>query len=236
MYLPRDRVARLIELSALERTVTGPERLLREEDVALLIKAAYDDATEEARAAFMALVKPVPTSLWPWSAVQAVAPRGGGGVIANPMPPVVPALFVLLRGQVDSPDADPGNRICPTATRPRPPSGSRSTRRSRPGTRRRSRSGSGPRRGPRPRAPRRARSRRTPGRRARRRTTRAPRPARTGTAPGTQPPPAPTFSWRHPAVIAAGATMATTVAFSLYAIHRSRTPAPAISPPKQETP
>jgi hypothetical protein len=39
-------VAKLVELSALERTLQGPERLLREEDVALLVKAAYDDATE----------------------------------------------------------------------------------------------------------------------------------------------------------------------------------------------
>jgi hypothetical protein len=48
--------------------------------VALLIKAAYDDATEAARAAFMARVKPMPTSTWPWSAVQALAPRAATGV------------------------------------------------------------------------------------------------------------------------------------------------------------
>jgi hypothetical protein len=57
MLLDRHRVAQLVELSALERTAQGPERLLREEDVALLVQAAYDDATEAARAEFMARVK-----------------------------------------------------------------------------------------------------------------------------------------------------------------------------------
>ena len=51
MLLDRHRVARLIELSVLERSVTGPERLLREEDVSVLVKAAYDDASDAARAA-----------------------------------------------------------------------------------------------------------------------------------------------------------------------------------------
>ena len=231
MYLPRDRMVRLIELSALERTLAGPERLLREEDVALLVKAAYDDATEEARAAFMEKVKAVPTSLWPWSAVRSMAPRGGGVVIANPMPPAVPAALTLLRGQVDSPDADPGNRIpdrgTPEAAEWEPlykaldawdtktiqkwigpqawvtPAGTTAGQVPKD-------TGTG---GPQTDAP--------PG---------------NGTN-GTPPPTTPTFSWRHPAVIAAGATVATTVAFSLYAIRQSRArPAPAISPPKQETP
>ena len=56
MLLDRHRVTKLVELSAWERSLQGPERTLREEDVALLIKAAYDDATEQARAEFMARV------------------------------------------------------------------------------------------------------------------------------------------------------------------------------------
>lgn len=117
--IDRHRIARLVELSAAERTLKGPERLLREEDVKLLIKAAYDDATDAARADFMARVQKMPTSAWPWSAVQATAPRGGGtggslgSVVAVPKPvaPTTPALLVLIRGQADSADVDPGNRI-----------------------------------------------------------------------------------------------------------------------------
>lgn len=114
--IDRHRVARLVELSAVERTLKGPERLLREEDVKLLIKAAYDDATDAARADFMARVQKMPTSAWPWSSVQATAPRGGGSlgsVVAVPKPvsPTTPALLVLIRGQADSADDDPGNRI-----------------------------------------------------------------------------------------------------------------------------
>ncbi|MBK7829614.1 hypothetical protein [Nannocystis sp.] len=88
--LDRHRVDKLIALTDLERTVAGPERLLREPDVATLIKAAYDDAEDTARGAFMARVQKMPTSAWPWSAVQApppaarpprdVRPRGGGGI------------------------------------------------------------------------------------------------------------------------------------------------------------
>jgi hypothetical protein len=72
MLLDRNRVAKLVELTAWERSLRGPERMIREEDVALLIKAAYADATEESRAAFMAKVSKYPTSAWPWSSVQAV--------------------------------------------------------------------------------------------------------------------------------------------------------------------
>lgn len=117
--IDRHRVARLVELSAAERTLKGPERLLREEDVKLLIRAAYDDATDAARADFMARVQRMPTSAWPWSAVQVMAPRGGGGgtggslgsVVAVPRPALVPALLVLIRGQADSTHLDPGNRL-----------------------------------------------------------------------------------------------------------------------------
>ena len=123
--LDRHRVATLITLTDLERTVAGPERLLREPDVAMLIKAAYDDAVDTARTAFMARVQKMPTSAWPWSAVQApppvarpprdVRPRGGGGLgnlgVPQPVVPTTPALLILLRGQADTADADPGNQL-----------------------------------------------------------------------------------------------------------------------------
>jgi hypothetical protein len=119
MLLNRHRLLRLIELAELERRVLGPERMLREEDVALLVKAAYDDATDLARAEFLNRVRPMPTSAWPWSAVQAMTPRsgnarGGGGanVVYSPAPgALAPATLVLLRGQADGADADPGNRV-----------------------------------------------------------------------------------------------------------------------------
>jgi len=115
MLLARHRIARLVELSALERTAQGPERLLREEDVALLVKAAYDDATEAARAEFMARVKTMPETAWPWSTVQSMAPRGGGGganVKLAPKPELyAPAALILIRGQADSADVDPGDRL-----------------------------------------------------------------------------------------------------------------------------
>ena len=38
MLLNRHRIAKLIELADLERRLAGPERLLREEDVALLAR------------------------------------------------------------------------------------------------------------------------------------------------------------------------------------------------------
>jgi len=119
MLLDRHRVAKLVELSALERTLQGPERLLREEDVALLVKAAYDDATEAARAEFMARIKSYPETTWPWSTMQSMAPRGGGGgvgpgvkVVLSAKPELyAPAALILIRGQAESADADPGNRL-----------------------------------------------------------------------------------------------------------------------------
>jgi len=120
MFIDRHRVGMAVELSAWERSLKGPERTLREQDVALLIKAAYDDATEQARAEFMAKVGKYPTSAWPWSAVQAAVamqPRGGGGGnvggIAIPVPvvPTRPAVLILIRGQAESADVDPGNRL-----------------------------------------------------------------------------------------------------------------------------
>ncbi len=120
MLLDRHRVAKLVELSALERTLQGAERLLREEDVALLVKAAYDDATEAARAEFMARIKTYPETTWPWSTMKSMAPRGGGGGGVGPGAKVVlsakpelyaPAALILIRGQAESADADPGNRL-----------------------------------------------------------------------------------------------------------------------------
>ena len=98
MLLNPHRMGKLIELADLERHVTGPERMVREEDVSILVKAAYDDASDAARAEFVALAKQTPTSAWPWSAVQASSKRA-------------PAVLMLLRGQADSADMSPGNRI-----------------------------------------------------------------------------------------------------------------------------
>lgn len=123
MYINRHRVAKLIELAAMERTLQGPERLLQETNVALLVKAAYDDAREPARAEFMTRIKTMPESAWPWSTVQSMAPRGGGGgggggvgggakVTFSPNPTLyAPAALILIRGQADSADADPGDQL-----------------------------------------------------------------------------------------------------------------------------
>lgn len=97
MLLNPHRVVRLIELAELEGRLTGPERILREEEVALFIKSAYDDATDAARAEFVAGVRSMAVSAWPWSAVQRTA-----------RPPLA---LVLLRGQAESADADPHSRI-----------------------------------------------------------------------------------------------------------------------------
>lgn len=115
--LDRHRVARLVELSALERVAQGAERLRGEEDVAYLIQAAYHDATEAARADFMARVGKLPTGEWPWTAVRSSAPRSAvvgasiGSVSVGPRPSAAPLLLVLLRGQAESADVDPGNRL-----------------------------------------------------------------------------------------------------------------------------
>lgn len=120
MLLDRHRVARLVELSALEPILKGPERTLRSADVAVLVQAAYHDATDEARAAFMARVQAMPTSAWPWSAVQATTTRGGGGgggtlggLVAAPKPgtSTTPAALILIRGQAESDSVDPGDRL-----------------------------------------------------------------------------------------------------------------------------
>ena len=120
MLLNRHRIAKLIELADLERRLAGPERLLREEDVALLVKAAYDDASEAARAAFMARVQSMPVTAWPWSAVQVKTARSG--VVAGPggrvtmglstrPEAVVPPALLLIRGEAETADAEPGDRL-----------------------------------------------------------------------------------------------------------------------------
>lgn len=115
--LDRHRVAQLLGLSALERVAQGAERLRGEEDVAHLIQAAYNDATEGARADFMARVGKLPTGEWPWSAVRSSVPRSAvvgasiGSVSVGPRPSPAPLLLVLLRGQAESADVDPGNRL-----------------------------------------------------------------------------------------------------------------------------
>ena len=119
MLLDRDRLAQTVELSALDRVAQGAERMKLEERVAHLIQAAYTDATEGARADFMARVGKMPTSEWPWTAVRAtttrppIAPSNGakGGVVATPRTSASPLLLVLLRGQAESADVDPGNRL-----------------------------------------------------------------------------------------------------------------------------
>ena len=270
MPLDRHRVVRLIELADLERRLTGPDRILREEEVALFIKGAYDDASDAPRAEFVARAKQMSVSAWPWSAVQASGTR----------PPLA---LVLLRGQAESADIDPGNRIpdrglpeaaawaplhaaldswdtatirrwvtprgwlVPAVRVPvvmtRPPSGS-------PfgvGAGRQPGGGGGVRPGPgngvQPGnggvAP--------PG-------TGSPPPGGVVQPPGGGAPPpggdmqpvdsgtATGVTWRHPAVLAAGATVLTTLGVALYSLGRSRgrvlpsTPSPAPAAPEAPKP
>ena len=231
MLLHRHRILKLIELAELERNVQGPERTRREEDVALLVKAAYDDATEAARAAFMAQVQPMPVSAWPWSAVQVKAVRGsavvagpGGrstlGLTTRPTAAVAPPALLLIRGEAEATDAEPGNRLpdrgTPEAVPWEPlhraldawdtaaitawigPQG-----------------WFNPRAAVIPNGP--ARGDASPG--------------DGGTPPGSTP--AQPFSWRSPGVIAIGTTVASTLGVVLFSLRRRRQPAAA---PAQETP
>lgn len=247
MLLDRHRIAKLIELADLERRLTGTERTLREEDVAVLVKAAYDDASEAARAAFMARVQPMPTTAWPWSAVQVKAVRSGGGGggarvggagraigVFSPAPAaVIPPALLLIRGEAESADAEPGNRLpdrgTPEAAIWEPlhraldswdtqtitrwigpqgwisPSGAASGQPTQGADPANGRPATG--------------TGSTPG---------------DGTSPAPVPPPMSTFSWRSPAVIAAGATVASTIGVVLFSL-RGR-PAPASAAPQQEKP
>ena len=239
MLLDRHRLLRLIELAELELRVIGPERMLREEDVALLVKAAYDDATDLARAEFLARVKPIPTSAWPWSAVQAMTPRSNARnthVLYSPAPgALAPAALMLLRGQADGIDADPGNRI---PDRGQPDAGTweplhkaldlwdtatikkwvgpqgwvaggmaASQAPPKPGGLGGQPNGGQSNGGAQPNAG-------------------QPNGGYTETPPAAMP-----FSWRHPAVMATGATVATTVGITLYALRHRHRPALASSPP-----
>jgi len=237
MLLNRHRIAKLIELTDLEHRLTGPERMLREEAVALLIKAAYDDASEAARAAFMARVQAMPVTAWPWSAVQVKAVRGGGGVLVggpggrvtlgfSPTPAaVIPPALLLMRGEAESADAEPGDRMpergtpeaavweplhqaldrWDTATIARwigpqgwiSPGGAATGQQTNDG----------------------ATSGQTAG-------------AMGGSPPTTQPPAASTFSWRSPAVIVVGSTIASTIGVVLFGLRRRG----ASVAPQQETP
>jgi hypothetical protein len=253
MLLDRHRVAKLIELADLERRASDPERLIREEDVALLIKAAYDDASDAARAEFLARVKLMPSSAWPWSAVQAMTPRGrGGGVVYSPAPgALAPAALVLLRGQVDSADADSGNRIpdrgqpgdtaweplhkaldlWDTATIKKwiAPQGWMSASGTTPGPVPNGGGVAPPGNGGTPKGgdtmPNGNGSGTTPN---------------GGGQPGPQPSPVPPFSWWHPAVLVAGASTLATVGFTFYLLRQGRRlpapiPAPAMTTPAAAT-
>jgi hypothetical protein len=234
MLLNRHRIAKLIELTDLERRLTGPERMLREEDVALLVKAAYDDATDAARAAFMARVQSLPVTAWPWSAVQVKAARSA--VVAGPSgritmglstrpEAVVPPALLLIRGEAETADAEPGDRLPergtpeaagweplhraldawdPTAiTRWIGPQGWIS-----PGGAAAQHTDDGA-------------------------TSGQPAGSPNGsTPPAPQPPAASTFSWRSPAVIAVGTTVASTVGVVLFSLRRGR----ASVAPQKETP
>ena len=247
MLLDRHRIAKLIELADLERRLTGAERQQREEDVALLIKAAYDDASDAARAAFMARVQPMPVAAWPWSAVQVNAARSRGGVAAGGVAAgnvasavggraiaglsatpaaVIPPLLLLIRGEAESADVEPGNRLpdrgTPEATTWEPlhraldrwdtlaitgwigPQGWVNP--------------SGAVTGP-------------PTQNADAGATSGSSADATGSPPDPSSP-APSFSWRSPTVVAAGATVASTLGVVLFSLRRRG----AGVAPQQETP
>ena len=240
MLLNRHRIAKLIELADLERRLTGPERVLREEDVAILIKAAYDDATDAARAAFMARVQAMPVKAWPWSAVQVQAVRGGGGAVVggpaggvtlgfSPRPTaVVPPALLLIRGEAESTDAEPGDRL--------PERGSPEAAVWEPLQRALDRWDTqaiagwiGPQ------------GWISPGGAAAQHTDDGATSGQTagpvggspsGGSTPPQPPAASTFSWRSPAVIAVGSTVASTLGVVLFSLRRRR----ASVAPQQETP
>lgn len=237
MLLNRHRIAKLIELTDLERRLTGPERMLREEDVALLVKAAYDDATDAARAAFMARVQSMPVTAWPWSAVQVQTARSG--VVAGPggrvtmglstrPEAVVPPALLLIRGEAETADAEPGDRLpergTPEAALWEPLHRALDTWDTTAIT---------PWIGPQGWI--------SPGGAAAQHTedgaTSGQPAGATGNSPGggSTPPASPatsTFSWRNPAVIAVGTTVASTVGVVLFSLRRGRT---SVAPQK-ETP
>jgi hypothetical protein len=217
MLVDRTRITKLSELADLERRLTGAERQQHEEDVAHLIKAAYDDASEAARAAFMARVQPMPVAAWPWSAVQVSAAHSRGGAAAagvagraitglSPTPTAVaPPLLVLILGEAESADVDPGNRL--------PDRGTPEAAAWEPLYRALDRWDTaaivkwiGPQGWVRPGG-------------AVTDPTSDPSADATGRAPD-QTSLAPSFSWRSPVVIAAGATIASTLGVVLFSLRR----------------
>ncbi len=223
MQLHRNRITTLMKLADLERRVTGPERLLREPEVALLVKAAYDDATEPARTAFMAHVQSLPIAGWPWSAVQVRVTRPAGGSAASggraigglaPAPAAVaPPVLMLIRGEAESADAEPGDRLPDRGTPESAPWEPLHRALDAWDTQTIAR-WIGPQGWV------------IPGGAA------AGQAAPTdGSAPGTDTPPAQSpsrpaaFSWRSPAVIAVGTTVASTLGVVLFSLRRRREPA-----------
>ena len=244
MLLNRNRIAKLLGLADLERRLVGPERMLHDEDVALLVKAAYDDASDAARAAFMARVQAMPATAWPWSAVQVNVVRSG--VVAGPRGRVAmgftstpaaagPPALLLIRGQVESADAEPGDRLpergtpeaavweplhraldawdTPTIARWIGPQGWISPDGVVAGEPAQHTEGG-------------AASGQSAG-------AMGGSPGGGGsTLPAPQPPPSSTFSWQSPAVIAVGTTVASTLGVVLFSLQRRR----AGVAPQQETP
>lgn len=120
--IDRNRVAQLDALATAERTLEGPERSMREAEVATLIKAAYDDATDQARAEFMAKVKPLPVATWPWSAVRSGTPRASVvnyqfepnvllGKAPTPAASSAPPVLILIMGQAPTTEPSAGNEV-----------------------------------------------------------------------------------------------------------------------------
>jgi len=231
MLLNRHRIARLIELADLERRITGPERMLREEDVAVLVKAAYDDASDAARAAFMARVQALPVTAWPWSAVQARVARNGAvvggpgrqvtlGLTTTPAAVAPPALL-LIRGEVDSADAEPGDRL-PERGTPEAAAWEPLHRALDAWDTPAIAAWIGPQGWFNPTA---AVVPTTPDMGGS--ASSEPEPGSTPAGPAA----APTTTWRSPGVIAAGATVASTLGVVLFSLRRRRTGAPARETP-----
>jgi hypothetical protein len=118
MLLDRHRVARLIELSALERVAQGAERLRARGGRGLPHPGGLQTTPRRARAR---------TSWRAWASCRRASGRGprcgrarraapsaapaSAASAVGPRPSPAPLLLVLLRGQAESADVDPGNRL-----------------------------------------------------------------------------------------------------------------------------
>ena len=243
MLLNRHRIATLIELADLERRIVGPERQLREENVALLVKAAYDDASEAARAAFMARVQSTPVTAWPWSAVQVKVVRAGGGGVAvggvgrpilglTPTPATVtPPALLLIRGEAESADVEPGNRLpdrgTPESAPWEPLYKALDTWDTQTITR-----WIGPQGWISPNGATNGQPTQGTDAGAMNGQPAGGRPPAGGTPPEPQPSTTSPFSWRSPAAIAAGATVASSLGVALFSLRRRWAP----TTPQQEKP